>query len=63
MYIYQRWKEPLRHTLIRLRAQKPGLFGSRPIPLRDDDIRRDETFSAILAQEVGDGVATPLVLR
>ena len=43
----------MRHTLIRLRAQKPALFGNRPIPLREDDIRRDDTFTAILAQEVG----------
>lgn len=43
----------MRHTLIRLRAQKPALFGNRPIPLREDDIRRDDTFAAILAQEVG----------
>ncbi|CAM9591141.1 unnamed protein product, partial [Pylaiella littoralis] len=48
---HRRWKEPLRHTLIRLRAQKPALFGNRPIPLREDDIRRDDTFAAILAQE------------
>lgn len=47
-----RWKEPLRHTLIRLRAQKPALFGNRPIPLREEDIRRDDAFTAILAQEV-----------
>lgn len=47
-----RWKEPLRHTLIRLRKEKPNLFGNRPIPLREEDIRRDETFMAILAQEV-----------
>ncbi|CAM9133752.1 unnamed protein product [Ectocarpus sp. 12 AP-2014] len=48
---HRRWKEPLRHTLIRLRVQKPTLFGNRPIPLREDDIRRDETLTAILAQE------------
>ncbi|CAM9501087.1 unnamed protein product [Ectocarpus fasciculatus] len=48
---HRRWKEPLRHTLIRLRVQKPALFGNRPIPLREDDIRRDETLTAILAQE------------
>eukprot|EP00903_Cladosiphon_okamuranus_P014903 g13800.t1 len=48
---HRRWKEPLRHTLIRLRAQKPALFGNRPIPLREDDIRRDDTFMVILAQE------------
>lgn len=48
----KRWKEPLRHTLIRLREQKPVLFGNRPIPLREVDIRRDDTFVAILAQEV-----------
>ncbi|CAM9149740.1 unnamed protein product, partial [Hapterophycus canaliculatus] len=48
---HRRWKEPLRHTLIRLRAQKPALFGNRPIPLREEDVRRDDTFTAILAQE------------
>lgn len=42
----------MRHTLIRLRTQKPALFGNRPIPLREEDIRRDDTFTAILAQEV-----------
>lgn len=47
-----RWKEPLRHTLMRIRAQKPILFANRPIPFREEDIRNDETFMAILAQEV-----------
>ena len=50
--ISSRWKEPLRHALIRLRVQKPGIFGNRPIPFRDRDIRRDDSFMAILAQEV-----------
>lgn len=49
---YCRWKEPLRHTLIRLRAQKPALFANRPIPLSEVEIKKDEAFTAILAQEV-----------
>lgn len=52
----------MRHTLIRLRAQKPILFGNRPIPLREDDIKRDDTFTAILAQEVVHTYTVPIFL-
>lgn len=41
---------------MRLRAQKPSLFGNHPIPSRDVDIRRNEALMVILAQEVSTGL-------
>jgi hypothetical protein len=49
---YSQWREPLRHTLLRLREAKPAQFGNKPIPLTESEIRDDDEFEAMLAQEV-----------
>jgi phage/plasmid-associated DNA primase len=37
---YTRWREPMRHSLLRLRQKRPHLLGNRPVPLNEREVQR-----------------------
>ncbi|CAM9309130.1 unnamed protein product [Chrysoparadoxa australica] len=51
-FVSFRWREPLRHALLRLRVSKPNVLSGKQIPLLEEEIRKDEGFERVLVGEM-----------